>query len=178
MRIDPKFFNIFIAICAVVGVIVIFYSTVRYSQNQASDFEKNISEIRIDTLSFRSFSKADSLHLNKASNYPLIIQFWATWSDKSKTVNDFLNDYKKNHPNLAVISAAVRDSDAKVREYMNQNSHSFQYVDGTDLYHSVLVPGIPSQVLIDEHGEFFDTHIGDDIESLEKQLNLMLRDGR
>lgn len=174
MRIDPKYFNRFIGICALITVIVITYSTIRYSQQQITDFENNVSAIQPDTLSFRSFSAQDSLHFNEIEERPVIIHFWSTWSDKSIEVGEFLNSFSDRHEELVVIAAVVRDGDEKVREYINQHQHSFHFVEGTDFFHSLLVPGIPSQIFINSEKEIFDTHVGNEISEIETKLNRLL----
>lgn len=174
MRIDPEYFNRFIAICALITVIAIIYSTIRYSERQVTDFENNVSTIQPDTLSFRSFSASDSLHLNEIENQPVIIHFWSTWSDKSKEVGEFLNRYSKKHEDLVIIAGAVRDGDEKVREYITQYSRPFHFVEGTHLFQSLLAPGIPTQIFINRKKEICDTHVGNDTAEIEKKLNRLL----
>lgn len=174
MRIDPKYFNRFIGICALVTVIIIIYSTIRYSQRQVTDFESNVSEIVPDTLSFRSFSTQDSLHLKDIEDRPVIIHFWSTWSDKSIEVGEFLNRYSTNHDSLVVIAAAVRDGDELVEEYIAQTHRPFLFVEGTDVYQSLLAPGMPTQIFITGEKEVFDIHVGNDTTVIEKKLNRLL----
>ena len=174
MRIDPKYFNRFIGICALITVVVIIYSTIRYSQRQIEDFKENVIVIQPDTLSFRSFSDHDSLHLNEINNQPVIIHFWSSWSEKSQEVGEFLNTYSRNHENLVVIAAAVRDGDEQVREYMAQHPGTFHFVEGTELFQSVLTPGVPTQIFITKKKEIFDTHVGNDLTEIEKKLNGLL----
>jgi thiol-disulfide isomerase/thioredoxin len=176
MRIDPKYFNRFIAICALITVIVIIYSTIRYSQRQVTDFENNVSEILPDTLSFRSFSVQDSLHLNEIENRPVIIHFWSTWSDKSIEVGEFLNNYSADHESLVVIAAAVRDGAELVEEYIAEHPRQFYFVEGTEIYQSLLAPGMPTQIFITREKEIFDIHVGDDTTEIEKKLNRLLAD--
>lgn len=174
MRIDPKYFNRFIGFCALITLIVIIYSTIRYSQRQVTDFEKNVLEILPDTLSFRSFSTQDSLHFSNIENQPVIIHFWSTWSDKSMEVGEFLNQYSATHENLVVIAAAVRDSDEMVKQHIAQHSKPFQYVEATYLYQSLLTPGMPTQIFIDSKKDIFDTHVGDDTTEIKNKLNRLL----
>jgi thiol-disulfide isomerase/thioredoxin len=174
MRIDPKYFNVFIGIIAIISVLAILYSTIRYSQNQVRNFEENLTEIRLETLSFKSYSSPDSLRLSDFSNEPLIIHFWSTWSSKSKDVNRFLHRYKTENQNITVIAAVVRDDEEMVREYIRNEPYSFHYVEGTEFYQSLLVPGMPAQILIGKGNSLYDTHIGDDTRVLQEQLNQFL----
>jgi len=174
MRLDPKYFNVFIGVIAVISVLAIFYSTIRYSQNQVRNFEENLGEIHLDTLTFKSFSSPDSLRLSDLTNEPVIIHFWSTWSSKSKDVNDFLNRYIAKNNNLTVIAAVVRDDDEMVRNYINNQSLPFHFVEGTDFYQKLLVPGMPAQILISKGSELYGSHIGDDIRVLDAQLTEFL----
>jgi len=174
MRIDPKYFNRFIAICAAITVVVIIYSTFRYFQRQITDFNNNVSEIQPDTLSFRSFSNTDSLYLNNLPDQPMVIHFWSTWSDKSIGVGDFLRTYAEGGNQLIVIAAAVRDGDEQIRDYVNDQSGKFHFVEGTDLFQSVKTPGLPAQIFIDRRKQIFDTHVGNDTTEIRTKLDRLI----
>ncbi|MEX2346432.1 MAG: TlpA disulfide reductase family protein [Balneolaceae bacterium] len=175
MRIDPKYFNLFIAVCAVLTLIVIIYGTINYSRNQVADFKENLETIQFDTLSFSTYSGSDSLHVSHYKGNPVIIQFWSTWSGKSLGVNRNLEMIRKNNPRLTVIAAAVRDGDEQIREYIRESDYNFHYVDGTAFFQEIFIPGVPAQILIDENGELFSSHVGDDMEALSGELNNLLQ---
>lgn len=171
MRIDPKYFNVFIGILAAISALAIFYSTIRYSQNQVHNFENKLSEVDLDTLTFKSYSTPDSLRFSELSDDPTIIHFWSTWSSKSKDVNEFLNRYKEKNQKLTVIAAVVRDDEEMVLNYITQQSMPFYFVEGTEFYQELLVPGMPAQILVGTDKQLAGTHIGDDTRVLEDQLN-------
>lgn len=170
MRIDPKHFNKFIAICAAITVVVIIFSTVRYSQKQANEYRENLSDINFSEVRFKSFSNLDSLYVNEHTQGPVVIQFWSTWSEKSIEVNRFINDYRKNQPNLTVIAAAVRDDSTLIRQYIDQHTYPFLYVEGTEFYQQLLVPGIPAQIFLNDDDRYTATNIGDNIHSIKEHL--------
>lgn len=174
MRLDPKHFNAFIIICAVLTMLVIIYSTIRYSQKQVLGFQENIAGVQLDTLSFRSFMEPDSLFMNDFKGQPVIIHFWSTWSEKSHEVNRFLEEFASDHPELTVIAAAVRDADELILGYIQKENFNFNFVDGTGLFQIVYVPGVPAQILVDRKGQLFTTQIGDDTESLQQKLTELL----
>jgi thiol-disulfide isomerase/thioredoxin len=176
MRLDPKYFNLFIAVCALLAFLAIIYSTIRYSQKQVLDFEENIAAVQLDTLAFKSFAVSDSLFLKDKVEEPVVIQFWSTWSGKSLAVNEFLDEFSMANSELFVIAAAVRDGEEQILEYINSHPYDFSYVDGTKFFQSVYAPGIPSQILIDRRGELFETQIGDDIDALREKLTRLLED--
>lgn len=178
MKLDPKYFNLFIAVCAVFTLIVIIFGTMRYHSSQEKTVRENINETEIGHVTFTHISKTDPLILSEFRGHPVIINFWATWSGKSQQVHEVINDLQQNYPDFKVIAAAVRDDQEMIMEYINIHDYSFIYVIGTDFYHQLQVPGIPSQVLIDGNGEFFDLQIGEDRDELIKKVNLLMTNNR
>ena len=176
MKLDPKYFNGFIAVCAILALLAIVYSTIRYSQKQVTDFRNNIAEVELDTLAFRSYTNPDSLYLKNLYEYPLVLQFWSTWSGKSQQVNEFLHEFSSEQPGFIVVAAAVRDGEEQVLEYMNQVNYDFYFVEGTEFYQTIYIPGIPAQILIKKNGELFATHIGDDTEELKEKIIKLMSD--
>lgn len=177
MRLDQKYFNLFIGICALLTLLVIIYGTINYTQKQKSEFRESIAEVQIDTLSFELFSDVEELRMRELQGSPVIIHFWTTWSNRSIKVNKFLDQYMQNNPDLVVIAAIVRDGDEQVQEYLDNHSHNFVYTRGTTFFQELLVPGVPSQILIGRDGKLFDTQVGDDTESLKLLLDRLLQDG-
>lgn len=180
MRIDPKYFNLFIGICAVLTVVIIFYSTVRYSQNQVRDFENSLKEYNFSEVTLKSFTAQDSLHIGSLylEKAPVIIHFWATWSGKSLEVDQFLSNYSESNPELIVIAAAVRDSEDYIREYISGKETSFLYVEGTSLYQTIKVPGMPTQILFQADGSLFSSHVGGQLKTLKQELDDLIEHGR
>lgn len=174
MRIQQKYFNKFIGICALITVIVIIYSSISRSQQQFTDFENSISEVQADTISFRSFSDTDSLHISDLPNQPLVIHFWGTWSDKSVEVGNFLKSYIDNQNDLIVIAVSVKDADESVKAFLNENPADFHFVKGTDLYESIKVPGMPTQIFLSSNKQIFDTHVGNDTTEIKNRLDQLL----
>jgi thiol-disulfide isomerase/thioredoxin len=175
MRIDPKYFNLFVIICAVIALIIITLSTIRYSQKQVIDFQRNISDVEFHTLKFRAYLQPDSLTISEHFNNPVVIHFWSTWSGKSHHVNTFLSKYRKEHPELIVFAAAVRDGDEQIEEYIKDQNFNFIFVEGTSFYQQMYVPGIPSQILIDKNGQLYDIHIGDETMILRNKLDQLMQ---
>lgn len=174
MRIDPKHFNKFIALCALLTVVVIIFSTIHYFQKRTSNFEERVHNVNFTTEAFQSYSEPDSLKMTDVNAYPVIIHFWSTWSDKSMRVNQFLHEYTHNRNNLFVIAASVRDGEEQIINYIESNTFPFHFVEGTEFYHSLLPPGMPSQILLNRDKSLHSVHIGDDSESLKKALNSLM----
>lgn len=177
MRLDPKYFNLFIVILAFLTILVIIYGTITYTQNQARDFRETVSEIPMDTLSFKTYEyEVELVNLKEFQESPVIIQFWSTWSGKSLAVNSFLEEYKSNHPELIILAAVIRDDETLVTNHINRENRDFIYVEGTPFFQELLVPGVPSQILIGRDGKLFDTQVGDDVFSLEAKLNRLMNE--
>jgi thiol-disulfide isomerase/thioredoxin len=174
MKLDPKYFNLFIGICALLTVMVIVYGTINYTQKQATEFRDTIAAVQTDTLSFAGYADTDSLNLRDLQGDPVVIQFWSTWSGRSFAVNDFLDSYQNEQPSLRVIAAVVRDGEEQVLDYINEHNYRFHYVNGTPFFQELLVPGVPSQILIDRNGNLFDTQVGDDLEALREKLDRLM----
>lgn len=170
MRVDPKHFNKFIAICAALTVIAILFSTIRYSQNQTTDFQNRIQDVDFSKLTFYSYTDQDSLRIDDVQDRPVIIHFWSTWSGKSQKVNQFLKEYSQQNEEIYVIAAAVRDDESLILDYINSSLFPFHFVEGTEFYHSVLVPGMPTQIILNREGLLNSTHIGDDTEAIYNLL--------
>ncbi len=172
MRLDPKYFNLFIAICALLTLLVIVFGTIMYTNKQEADFRKSMADVRLDTLSFATYShQKDSIFTDDFKGSPTLIQFWSTWSEKSLTVNRFLENTHQEYLDLNIIAASVRDSDELILEHINSTSNDFIYVNGTPFFQSLLIPGMPSQILLDRDGKFFDAQVGDDTTALREKLN-------
>ena len=174
MRIDPKHFNKFISFCAAVTVVVILFSTIHYSQKQTADFKNKIDELDFNNLSFHSYSEQDTLHISELADSHVVIHFWSTWSGKSQSVNQFLSEYSNQRDDLYVIAASVRDGESQIMDYINSNRFTFHFVEGTDFFHSVYAPGIPTQIILNRDGTLHSSHVGDDIEELQNLLNRLL----
>ena len=173
MRIDPKYFNRFIAWTALLTAVVIVFSTIRYNQKQTSDFEQTISELSFHDIQFLDM-KGDSLTINHiAHGRPAVVSFWSTWSEKSHEVNLFLEEYQKNYPELVIIAASVRDDDTLIRNYIDNHQFGFTYINGTDFFQEYLFPGLPAQIFLQGDGELYTTHVGNRVRNIDAILSRM-----
>lgn len=168
MRLDPKYFNLFLVICAVVTAFAIVFGTFSYISNQRDIFKSEIKNTDLSDWNFKQYSAPDSLSIDQFKGTPIVILFWSTWSDKSKEINQKIQNDYNDRP--VIIAAAVRDGDQQVLDYMEANNYSFKYIDGTSFYHDLKVPGVPSQLFINSDGEIVDQHVGQDMEQLDQKI--------
>ena len=170
MRLDPKYFNLFLGVCAAVTLVVIIVSTIYYASKQQQTFRQELSEADLSEWSLYNYASGDSLTVDQFYGSPVVIHFWATWSDMSMELNETLSRLKSEQPDIVILAAASRDGDELVKEYMRDQSHDFVYVKGTDLYQGLKVPGVPSQIFVGRDGEIRDHLVGNDPEQMEQKL--------
>lgn len=170
MRLDPKYFNLFLFVCGVLTLIIIVFGTIRYVSNQQETFKEHLAETNLSEHYFMEYASDDSLSIAQFSGEPVVIHFWSTWSGKSMEINEVLKDFKSENDELVVIAAAARDGEELILEYMIEHSLPFHFVNGTDIYLDLLVPGLPSQILINRGGKVVNTQVGADSEQLLQKL--------
>ncbi|MEX0661146.1 MAG: TlpA disulfide reductase family protein [Balneolaceae bacterium] len=176
MRLDPKYFNLFLVVCGALTLIVIVFGTIMYVSNQQETFQENLDETNLSEHFFMEYASDDSLSISQFSGEPVVIHFWSTWSGKSMEINEVLNEFKSENEDLIVIAAAARDGEELILEYMNEHSLPFYFVNGTDIYLDLLVPGLPSQIFISRNGEVVNTQVGADVEELLQKLRALVSD--
>ncbi|CAN5249408.1 hypothetical protein BH23BAC3_BH23BAC3_03360 [soil metagenome] len=174
MRLDPKHFNLFLGICAAITAIAIFLFTVLYVSNQQETFREEIGNIELSEWKMFHFASGDSISTDQFKGSPVIIHFWSTWSDMSMKINEELHQLEQNTDDIVVIAAAARDGDKLVKEYMNSVPYNFVFVNGTKLYQSLMVPGLPSQLYVNRDGDIVDHLVGDDPGKREQKIQSLL----
>ena len=148
--------------CALITMVVIVYSTIRYTNTQQREFKENALATDYSSLTLPGFAGDDDLALSEFEGSPYIIHFWSTWSGMSIDMNHHLEMLYRQNPQIRIVGAVVRDGDAQIREYRDENPHSFYFVDGTDLFQELKTTGVPSQIFINTRGEAVDVQIGRD----------------
>jgi thiol-disulfide isomerase/thioredoxin len=176
MKLDPKYFNLFIFICAFLTVIVIVYGTMNYHSKQERTLQDNIENTEFGDISFLRVPGSDTLRISDFRDEPVLIDFWATWSGKSQAMHQIINQIQQTYPELKVIAASVRDDEEMVNDYVENQNYSFIYVSGTDLYYELQVPGVPSHILIDREGKFFDFQVGEHEGELERKVKSLMQE--
>lgn len=174
MRLDPRYFNLFLGICAVITAIAIFLFTVLYVSGQQETFREEIGKVNLGEWKMYHYASGDSISTDQYKGRSVIIHFWSTWSDMSMNINEELYELEKNTDEIVVIAAAARDGDELVKEYMNSVPYNFVFVNGTALYQEMMVPGLPSQLYLNREGAIVDHLVGDDPEKREQKIQSLL----
>lgn len=159
--IDPKYFNRFIFITGILCVILIFWGTMKYSENQQSRFEEALGDGgEIVDLSFSRFIGQDSVSVSDYKGSPVILDFWATWSQRSAQAHAKLAELQRDHPEYVIIALSVKDSEEYISQYLGENDYDFIFADGTQAYQELMVPGLPTQILFDREGKLRKIFVG------------------
>ena len=91
----------------------------------------------------------------------VIIDYWSTWSDPSIESHtelwSLIHDYSDM---FIVIAAGVRDANETIIEYATEKPYPFYYVQGTDAFQKLKVPGVPSQAIYMPSGSLLQLRVG------------------
>ena len=144
MRIDPKYFNHFMVVLAVTGVITIALASLYYVGKQEQRFLGRLDNS--DPSGFRFVSlQGDTLALAPDRN--VVLLFWATWSDRSVEELDDLYGWHAEHPEYEVVAAFVKDAAEFAEEHERPGRPGFHIADGTGVYQDLRVPGVPTAII-------------------------------
>ncbi len=150
MRIDPKYFNHFMVIVAVICILAIIFASLRYSQRQEQRFLDRLDNKSLSELVFMD-QQGDTLYVNP--DQTTVLLFWATWSDRSLEELYDLYNWHDRHPHIEVISAFVKDAEEFAKAHDRENKNSYRLVNGTPAYQDLRVPGVPTAVVFDSGGK-------------------------
>lgn len=176
MRLDSKYFTPFLAVTTVVTLAVILYATISYLNRQQEEVRENVADLEPEEMVFERLTEEGEISAGQFSGRPVVIHFWATWSGRSEVVGEQIEKVQKSHPDLIVIAASVRDHPDLTLEWARSHQNSFHWVEGTRIYQDLQIPGVPSQLLIHRTGEIATLHVGDDAESLNRELENVIGD--
>jgi len=158
MKLDQKYFAPFIGIGAIITMVFIVFASFNFKNEQEENFRANTSSYEaLLTEPHPYISHSDSLRLVELTGKKVIVLFWASWSDRSANImNEF--DIFAGNESYVVVGAIVKDA-AETAQFVLPE-HDFLYIDGTKLFNTLKVPGIPSYFVLDESGEFVESFVG------------------
>lgn len=157
MRIDPRFFNHFMLIVAVICIAIIAITSILYIGKQEERFLNRLEDQRLRDLTFLTM-EGDSLQVIR--DRTTILLFWSTWSDRSLEALDDLYNWHDNNPGFEVVASYVKDSDDFAAAYDRVEQKQFIMVNGTPAYQNLRVPGIPTAIVFDSLGDIHAVEIG------------------
>lgn len=117
---------------------------------------------------------------HKLSDYKnkwLVMDFWGTWCgpcrDEMPTVNKFgVEAAQGKHPNISFLSVACRDTEQKVKAYLEENKFAMTAAmsDG-QIEEKYKIPYYPSKILISPQGKMIHIDFGKDWQSIIKSFS-------
>jgi thiol-disulfide isomerase/thioredoxin len=177
MRIDQKYFNLFVGVVGGVAIIAIIFFNIRYATNQRTEFIETIGDGKqLYNTWIVNVSGSDSV---KASNFKgkfVIIDFWATWSGPSVQSHIRLwETIEQSDKEVVVLAATIKDGGDDALYYAHQHPYDFIYLNGTNVFQSLFVPGVPTQIAYNPEGELLYVRVGysrpGDYDALKDVLN-------
>jgi len=175
MRLEQKYFIPFLLICAAITAIVIVITSLNYASNQRETFREEVTETDLSNWEFYHYVSDDSVSVSQFEGSPVVVHFWSTWSDLSLELNSLMRDLKADYPELIIIAAASRDAPRLVEQHIAGTDFDFYYLDGTELYQELMVPGLPSQLFINRNGVIVDQHVGKDVEAIREKTRQLFK---
>jgi hypothetical protein len=162
MRIDPKYFNKFIFVIAVICVIAIIYFNFFYQQRQLIQIDERIGDGSV--LVESRFALLDGSGETAIAGLPAdlkVILFWATWSERSAELAGIIsNALSQRSDQTVLISAVVRDSSALPESLELTGKDGVWHVNGTPQYNDLQIPGIPAVFVFDRDNRLTHYRIG------------------
>lgn len=159
--IDPKYFNKFVFITGILCIITIIWGTLTYTENQQTRFEDGLGDGNsVSNLFFQTFEEKDSVSVSQFKGSPVILDFWATWSQRSAEAHSKLAELQRQHPEYVIIAVSVKDNEEYISRYLKENNYNFIYADGTQAYQDLMVPGLPTQLIFDKDGVLKHVFVG------------------
>ena len=173
MRLDQKYFIPFMIVAALFTILAIIITSFSFNEKRQERFKENL--VASDSLLSKKMpivGEADSLSMQSQAGNPSLLVFWASWSDKSVEMLEEIQNYQNENKNLGVVAALVKDAEESLPA--RKKFPTFIYVDGTQLFNDLKVPGYPSYILFDESGEVLHAQIGYKDGTVQKPLRKYL----
>ncbi len=146
MKLEQKYFYPFVGGITVFLLFVIAVYTFDYSEKQQEAFVTLVNTSGVlDTLHISTFD-GSQFQLSDSLRKPVtVLVFWAGWSEKSIA---FLKTVAASNPDpehVEIIGLLVKDQPEEVRSVL-QEIPGITWAVGTQLYGTLLVPGVPSAI--------------------------------
>ncbi len=179
MRIDPKYFNTFLLIVALIGASLIAFFMLNNRSAERSDFSKRMmAQDSLKTVWWPKVQSSDSLRISDFRGQIVVLDFWSGWSNTSIESHRELTQIVREHPQkIEVIAAAVRLRKDDVVSYIEEHSFPFHFVAGSQQFSAFHVPGLPAQMIYNSEGDIRQVFLGYPGKSQYDSLRAMVSDG-
>jgi thiol-disulfide isomerase/thioredoxin len=162
MHIDPKYFNSFLVVVALIAASLIAFFTLSNRKAEKSSFrEKIFAQDSLQTLWWTNVQEDDSVRITDYSGDFVVLDFWSDWSETSLESHQELAKLKRQYPDtLTVIAAAVGLQKNEVNTYMEKHKFPFRFVAGSRRFSSFNIPGLPAQMIYNPKGKLQFVYLG------------------
>jgi len=180
MRIDPKHFNAFLLITALIAAVLIAVFTLQNRDNEKSAFKKKIfGQDSLQTLWWSNVQDGDSLRISDFRGQFVVLDFWSNWSDASLGSHKQLVDFKQQYSDtLEVIAASVSLDSTEVISYIQKHRFPFHFVAGSRYFSKLHIPGLPAQMIYNPEGELEHVFLGYPGPSQYDSLRALITNGK
>lgn len=178
MRIDPKYFNTFLLVVALVAAALIAYFIVSNRSAERADFtQRMLSQDSLQTVWWPEVQSDDSLQIKNFEGRVVVLDLWSNWSDASLNSHKQLANIQEQHPEkLQVVAAAVGLTEDETATYIEEHQFPFQFVAGSRHFSSFNIPGLPVQFVYDSDIELKHIFLGYSDDSQYDSLRVLLND--
>lgn len=178
MRIDPKYFNTFLLVVALVAAALIAYFIVSNRSAERSDFtQRMFDQDSLQTVWWSKVQSGDSLQVTDFDGQVVVLDLWSDWSDASLNSHTELAKIQKQYPQqLQVIAASVGLTKEATVNYIEEHQFPFQFVAGSEHFSSFNIPGLPVQFVYDSDIQLKHVFLGYSDDSQYDSLRVLLND--
>jgi hypothetical protein len=180
MRIDPKYFNVFLVIVAVIAASLIAYFTMSNRTAEKAAFkDRMFAQDSLKTVWWQKVQSPDSLRITDFQGQFVVVDLWSNWSDASLESHQSLAEIHRQYPDtLTVLAAAVGMQEKEVLDYINKNRFPFHFVAGSKHFSDFYVPGLPAQMIYNPKGNLEQIFLGYSGESQYDSLKTLIHGRR
>lgn len=162
MRINPKYFNVFLAIVAVIAAVIIaLYTYSNLTGDERIFKERMMAQDSLQTVYWQSIENGDSLRIDDYRGNFVVLDFWTEHSNASIASQKELVKVKTQYSDtLTVLAAAVGHQKQEVLDYIGEHQYPFVFVAGSKHFSAFNVPAIPAQLVFEPDGNIHSIFIG------------------
>ncbi len=177
MRIDPKYFNTFLFIVALVAACLIAYFIISNRSAEKSEFKQRMfAQDSLQTTWWNEVQTNDSLRVTDFEGAYIVLDLWSNWSDASLNSHTELAKIKQEYPDkLEVMAAAVGLQKQEVEEYIQKHNFPFHYVAGSKQFSEFNMPGLPVQFIYDPKLDLQQVFLGYSDDSQYDSLRVLIK---
>ena len=177
MRIDQKYFNVFLVIVGLMAAILIAVFTLSNRTEEKEIFrDRMFAQDSLQTVWWPKIQSPDSVRISDFKGKFVVLDYWANWSDASLNSHEKLAQvYRQHSDTLEVLAASVGLNKKEVLSYIEEHQFPFQFVAGSRHFSSFNVPGLPAQLMYNPDGELEHVFLGYPDDSQYDSLKALIR---